>query len=94
MKVTNKLLYIVTKLKRHISKLIIIDGVDGSGKSALAKEIALELGCAHINLDDYLEKNRGSFVKHIKYKPLKSEMDKAESPFIIEGVWYLTGGLD
>ena len=35
-----------------------IDGVDGSGKSSLAASLALQLGSAALDLDDFLNKNQ------------------------------------
>ena len=89
MKVTSDILDIIKEVKRKNARLIIVDGVNGSGKSTLAGEIAKKLGLLHINLDDYIEKNRGYFAKYIKYDLLKNEIDNTISPFIIEGVCVL-----
>jgi len=88
-KETSKSLEISKELKRKNVSLIVVDGVDGSGKSTLAGKIAKDLSCLHINLDDYLEKKRGSFVKYIKYNLLKNEIDGANISIIIEGVCVL-----
>ena len=76
-------------LKKNNYRLIAIDGVDGSGKSSLSKNISEELGYFHINLDEYLEKNRGNFVKYIKYEVLENKIQSIKKPIIIEGVCVL-----
>jgi len=76
-------------LKKNNYRLIAIDGVDGSGKSSLSKNLSEELGYRHINLDDYLEKNRGNFVKYIKYQVLENEIQRTKKPIIIEGICVL-----
>jgi len=86
MKVTENLLDIVEEVKRKNAQYIVIDGADGSGKSTLADEITGKLSSIHINLDDYLEKNRGYFVDYIKYDLLKMKIENANSPIIIDGV--------
>ncbi|MFH1624647.1 MAG: hypothetical protein ABID54_05760 [Pseudomonadota bacterium] len=89
MKVTQNVLDIVDEIKRRNAYYIFIDGCDGSGKSTLANEIAQKLTLLHINLDDYLEKNRGNFVDFIKYDLLKNEIDNSNCPVIVEGVCVL-----
>jgi len=86
MKVTDKLLDIVEEVKRKNAQCIVVDGADGSGKSTLAHEITVKLSLSHINLDDYLEKNRGFFVDYIKYGLLKKTIEDASNPIILEGV--------
>ena len=76
-------------LKKNNYRLIAIDGVDGSGKSSLSKNISEELGYCHINLDNYLEKNRGNFVKYIKYEVLQNKIQSIKKTIIIEGVCVL-----
>lgn len=76
-------------LKKNHYRLIAIDGVDGSGKSSLSKNISEELGYCHINLDEYLENNRGNFVKYIKYEVLENKIQSIKKAIIIEGVCVL-----
>jgi len=89
MKETSDVSEIVAILKTTALGLIGIDGKDGSGKSTLAKDLSEQLGYAHINLDDYLEKNRGQFVEYVKYDQVKEAIGKAKEPVIIEGVCLL-----
>lgn len=88
MKETSSVSEILKELKKKFS-LIIIDGVDGSGKSTIAREISQRLGYSHIELDKYLEKNRKAYVKYIKYNLLKDKIEGFNNPIIIEGVCVL-----
>lgn len=65
-----------------------IDGVNGVGKSTLAKELSKRLGCRLLSLDEFLEKNQGGFVEHLKYSELSAEIRSLKS-FVIEGVCLL-----
>ena len=86
MKIYNNLFDIIEEIKRINPHYIFIDGGDDSGKSTLANKIAQELSFVHINLDDYLKKNRGFFVDFIKYELLKKMIENVSSPIIIEGI--------
>ena len=66
-----------------------IDGIDGSGKSSLAQHLARELGWTHINLDDYVEKDMGKYVEHVRYEQVQSMLNDTEGSIIIEGVCLL-----
>lgn len=89
MEETSDLTKIIRKLKSKELNLIAIDGVDGSGKSTLAKNLVKNLGYLHINLDDYLKKNRGTYVENIKYDHLKGDILNSRLPIIIEGTCIL-----
>lgn len=80
---------ILKKLRSDQFRLIGIDGTHGVGKSTLARQITSELCYNHINLDDYLEKNRGYFVKHIQYDLVRIKIENTTAPTIIEGVCLL-----
>lgn len=86
---TSKISEVVEKLKSGVFRLIGIDGADGSGKSTLASQLASELGFVHLNLDDYIERNQGLFVPHIKYDEVRRQIDRAEEPVVLEGVCLL-----
>ncbi|MEW5966384.1 MAG: shikimate kinase [Pseudomonadota bacterium] len=64
------------------------DGVDGCGKTTLAKSLAEQLEIPLISLDDYLDKNRGGYLGHLRYEELKRAFH-AESQCIVEGVCLL-----
>lgn len=65
-----------------------IDGTNGSGKTTLAKELSSSLGYPLLSLDNFLEKNQGGFVEHLKYSELIAEIGSLKS-FIVEGVCLL-----
>ena len=90
MKVIRNLPDLLNEIRRKNTQIILIDGGDGSGKSTLASEIAQSISAVHINLDDYLEKNRGNFVDFIKYDLLKKKIEDSRPPIIIEGVCALS----
>lgn len=65
-----------------------IDGIDGAGKSTLARKLSAALISEHVNLDDFLIKNREGFLKNLKYTELKKKTTECSS-FVIEGVCLL-----
>jgi Cdc6-like AAA superfamily ATPase len=70
-------------------KYISIDGVDGTGKSTIAGLLAKKLNYKHINIDDFLEINKGYYVKNIRYRDLEETIQKAGTAIILEGVCVL-----
>jgi hypothetical protein len=90
----NKKVFNFEEIKRLIVenqyKIICIDGDDGAGKTRLAKKIINNINnYYHINIDNYLIKNRGRYFKEIKFSDLKQEIYKLKEKnkqFIIEGV--------
>lgn len=74
-----------------------IDGVDGSGKTTLAKDLTEHLAVELISLDSYLDKKRGSYLDHLRYEDLK-RIYRAQPRCIVEGVCLLqvleTAGLE
>lgn len=79
---------LVDRLRTENYKVIGLDGTNGARKTTIASALAIELDLPLISLDDYLEKNQGSFIEHIKYEDLSQET-QAEQRFIIEGVCLL-----
>lgn len=71
------------------AKIIGIDGTDGSGKTYLSHEIGKKLGIPVLNLDDYLIKDKESYVEHLKYKEISEFIGKNKNSLIIEGVCLL-----
>lgn len=80
---------LIDKVRTTNAGLIGIDGIDGSGKTTLSKKLSDELGYTHINLDDYVDRNCGTFVEHIRYDELLSSIHSTQSPVILEGVCLL-----
>ncbi|MBR1172990.1 hypothetical protein JQ617_03395 [Bradyrhizobium sp. KB893862 SZCCT0404] len=66
-----------------------IDGMDGVGKSTLARELANRLGGSVISLDDYLTKRQNSYVLHIRCDDVKAAISASKLPTLIEGVCLL-----
>ncbi len=65
-----------------------IDGHTGCGKTTLAKELSKSLGLDLLSIDDYLDRNQGSFCDQVKFKDLKTAYD-IKSGCIVEGVCLL-----
>ena len=65
-----------------------IDGVDGCGKTTLAKSLVGQLDIPLISLDDYLDKNRGGYLDHLRYEELRRAFH-AKPQCIVEGVCLL-----
>jgi len=80
---------IITDLQKNSYRIIGIDGVDGAGKSTLAKTLGKELNLSVISLDTSLIEDQKSYVANIKYDELSEKIKKIDGPFIIEGVCLL-----
>jgi hypothetical protein len=65
------------------------DGMDGVGKSTLAREMAERLGLSVISLDTYLVEKQNGYVPHIRCDELKAAISVCRSPILIEGVCLL-----
>lgn len=65
--------------------LIAIDGFPGSGKSALARKLSDRLGWQVVGADDYLNRNRGGFVEHLRLEELNSDLERRK-PCVFEGL--------
>lgn len=66
-----------------------IDGIDGVGKTSLAKELE-KIGYFRISLDDYLKKKSGGYYQFIDYKKLNDAVTKnKDKSIVIEGVLLL-----
>ena len=64
-----------------------IDGLDGCRKSTLAQQVAGHLHFQVIELDSFLEKNKGSFVDHLDIDGVRNAVQGRN--LIIEGVCLL-----
>jgi hypothetical protein len=64
-----------------------IDGMEGIGKTTLTNNLAVLLGAKAISLDDYVDRNRGMYVPHIRCTEVKAAIVGAlPSTVIVEGV--------
>lgn len=80
---------IARTVSRGSARYIGIDGKDGSGKTTLAQVIAAAIGGIVVSLDDYVEKNRGGYVPHLRVTEINAKINKEARPIVIEGVCLL-----
>jgi dephospho-CoA kinase len=62
-----------------------IDGMDGIGKTPLARKLAPLLGAQVISLDDYLDKKQGAYIPHIRCNEVTAAIEAASARVIVEG---------
>lgn len=79
---------VVKALRTANARRIGIDGIDGCGKTTLARVVTAKLQCRMFTLDDYLEKDKGGFLDFIDYQRLRSDAS-AEEKCVVEGVCLL-----
>ncbi len=72
-----------------VTGTVAIDGTDGVGKTALAMAVQRVIGGTVISLDDFVEENRGGYIPYLRAAELRSALDKADRPCIVEGVCVL-----
>lgn len=65
-----------------------VDGVDGSGKSTIARKLAESLGVPYINLDDHLTRNNGNYLDSLRYRDIVQVLAGFQS-FVIDGICLL-----
>jgi len=84
---------LIPTLRKRLSSqeeiVIGIDGIDGCGKTTLAKELNEALVIPFFSTDDYLNKQKGSYIEHIRFKELLKAIEKVNGSIIIEGVCLL-----
>lgn len=70
-------------------EIIGIDGADGVGKSCLAKQVATEFNFGHIEVDCFLYKNQGAYLKSVDSDSLKLAIDEVRvkhQAIVMDGV--------
>jgi hypothetical protein len=72
---------------RATPDVIGIDGLNGCRKSALAHQLAGHIHYQVINLDSYLDKNKGTYVDHLDIDSVRDAVQGRKS--IVEGVCLL-----
>jgi tRNA uridine 5-carbamoylmethylation protein Kti12 len=65
--------------------LVTVDGFPGSGKSTLASRLASQLSAKHIELDQFLVKNRGGYLAYLRYEELLRTINQHPKT-IVDGV--------
>jgi len=80
---------IIELIERGNFQLICIDGIDGVGKSTLADKLSVSLGFSSINLDDYVEEEKGNFVDFLNLARLSAAINESKQAIIIEGICLL-----
>lgn len=82
----------IQKLADHIRgkgyRRIAVDGTNGAGKSTVSADLANELGFAHINLDEYLDKNKGGFLEYLQYDDVKKDLLNLDG-LVLDGICLL-----
>ncbi|MDB5525196.1 MAG: Shikimate kinase [Rhizobium sp.] len=63
-------------LRPNSPKLILIDGHFGAGKSRLAGQLSHMFQLKFLDIDDFCERGQGSYLPHIDYEKLNSEIDE------------------
>jgi hypothetical protein len=66
-----------------------VDGTNGAGKSTMASKLSKILGLSYLNLDDFLDKEKGGFLDYLKYDEIKQQTLKTPH-FVIDGVCLLS----
>jgi|WetSurMetagenome_2_1015567.scaffolds.fasta_scaffold212772_1 hypothetical protein len=69
--------------------VIAIDGVDGAGKSCLARGLREKIGGSLLALDDFLDSDRGTYVPSLRLAEIGDSIEQSLDPLIIEGVCLL-----
>lgn len=77
---------ILNIIKTSSFKIIGIDGIDGVGKTTLAKNIE-EFGYRRLSVDDFLQKKSGNYFDFINFARMKKISAKlSNKSIVIEGV--------
>lgn len=63
-----------------------IDGMEGVGKTTLAKKLEKALRARVVSLDDYVKKKRGAYVPFLKVNEIRGAIHAARSNVIVDGV--------
>lgn len=69
--------------------MISIDGVDGVGKSTLARQIAEALSIFHVEVDFFVQKHMGGYIDYIDYDRLGDRIDQVRvsgQGVVVEGI--------
>jgi hypothetical protein len=67
-------------------QLIAIDGCDGAGKTYLSQEIFDRMSCEVLKLDNFLDRDKGAYIKNIQFGKIKNFIERQRKTVVIEGV--------
>lgn len=86
MNITTEINDVFETIKTNAPIIVGIDGIDGVGKTSLAKDIE-KLGYRRISLDDFLIKKSGGYFQYLDFDHLNKEVKRfSKRRLIIEGV--------
>jgi hypothetical protein len=77
---------IVIELCANSDRWIVgIDGIDGVGKSTLAKVLGRLLGATVLSLDNHLTEDQGSYIPYLRYDEI-AQLAQTNHQVIVEGI--------
>jgi 2-phosphoglycerate kinase len=76
---------VAEKVAKQANIVIDLDGMDGVGKSTLGKELARRVSARLISLDDHAEKQRGTYVAHLRCGEVIGLVQNFNSAVVIDG---------
>jgi len=85
----HELIKAITNLALNPHSLISIDGVDGVGKSTLANKIKAKLSTHYIELDTFVQEQKGGYIEYLDYDKLQDEIGHlmtTNALIVIEGI--------
>jgi adenylate kinase family enzyme len=79
----------IRNLSLNSPSVISIDGVDGVGKSTLARKITEELSLPHIEIDAFVQAQKGGYINYIDYDRLSERIVQpmiSNQMIVVEGI--------
>lgn len=85
MKITDEINDVLDVIKTTTPKVVGVDGIDGVGKTSLAKDME-KFGYKRISLDDLLKRKSGGYFKFINFELLGKAVEQSSNKLVVEGV--------
>jgi hypothetical protein len=85
MDITDNINDVFKIIKTTSPKTIGIDGIDGVGKTYLAKDIE-KMGYKRLSLDNFLKRKSGNYFKFINFELLGKSIKQSSGKLVVEGV--------